>query len=191
MKNLKNIIMDLEIISKTTLFCEMGVLVLLSWSIGFPKKKIWPPKSWKTFNFWITWLVIITIFIGLFLIAIEDFNSWILNNKVRYYLGLPLFILGTSITCWAIALMGARNTLGIENKFITIGPYRYSRNPQYIGDILILMGSALFINSSMLFVPSILACIGFRLMPFPEEDWLKERYGVEYIEYYNHITRFI
>ncbi|VVV00880.1 hypothetical protein [Mesonia oceanica] len=51
MKNLKNIIMDLEIISKTTLFCEMGVLVLLSWSIGFPKKKIWPPKSWKTFNF--------------------------------------------------------------------------------------------------------------------------------------------
>ncbi|MCC4228582.1 hypothetical protein [Zunongwangia profunda] len=39
MKNLKNIIMDLEIISKTTLFCEMGVLVLLSWSIGFPKKK--------------------------------------------------------------------------------------------------------------------------------------------------------
>ncbi|VVV00881.1 methyltransferase family protein [Mesonia oceanica] len=114
-----------------------------------------------------------------------------MNNKVRYYLGLPLFILGTSITCWAIALMGARNTLGIENKFITIGPYRYSRNPQYIGDILILMGSALFINSSMLFVPSILACIGFRLMPFPEEDWLKERYGVEYIEYYNHITRFI
>ena len=39
MKNLKNIIMDLEIISKTTLFCEMGVLVLLSWSIGFPKKR--------------------------------------------------------------------------------------------------------------------------------------------------------
>lgn len=183
--------MTLKLVSQITLYCEILVLIFLIWSIAFPKKRIWPSESWKTIGFWFVWVAILIIFLGFIYLSVFDFNTWVLPDEARYFLGLPIFVLGTLCTTWAIALMGAQNTLGIENAFITKGPYKYSRNPQYLGDILIIVGAGLFINSITLIVPALLACLGFWLMPLPEEDWLKERYGQQYIDYYRDTSRFI
>lgn len=92
---------------------------------------------------------------------------------------------------WGIGVMGTKNTLGIQNKFIANGPYQYCRNPQYMGDILLLIGAILFVNAISFIVPALLAIIGFWLMPLPEEGWLKERYGETYEKYLNKTSRFI
>lgn len=172
-------------------YIAIALLLFLVWSIAVPKKRIWPAPSWRSLNFWLVWIGIVAIFIGLIYIAVRDFDTWVLSNGFRYFLGIPIFVIGTLCSFWAIGLMGARNTLGIENGFVDKGPYRFCRNPQYAGDILILIGAILFVNSELFAVPAILSIIGFWLMPLPEEDWLKQRYGEVYRNYYNKTSRFI
>src|SRR5680860_7386 len=164
-------------------YIAMALLIFLVWSVAVPKKRIWPAPSWLSIGFWVVWIGIIAIFIGLVYVAVLDFDTWILSNQVRYFLGIPIFVIGTLYSFWAIGLMGAKNTLGIENGFVDKGPYRYCRNPQYAGDILILIGTILFVNSELFTVPAVLSIIGFWLMPLPEESWLKERYGATYEKY--------
>ncbi|MDX5430492.1 MAG: phosphatidylethanolamine N-methyltransferase family protein [Bacteroidota bacterium] len=131
------------------------------------------------------------ITLGLIHLAIADYNTWILTPISRIFLGLPIFLIGVWFVGWALLVMGSKNTLGIENGLITHGPYQFSRNPQYVGDILILLGSIFMVNSVLFSVPALLGIIGFWLMPLPEEKWMKERYGESYTNYKNNISRFI
>lgn len=181
----------ITLISQISSFIAIGLLIFLIWSVAVPKKRIWPATSWRSPNFWAVWIGIVAIFIGLIYIAVLDFDTWIFSDGFRYFLGIPIFVIGALYSFWAIGLMGAKNTLGIENGFVDRGPYRYCRNPQYIGDILILIGAVLFVNSEHFTVPAILSIIGFWLMPLPEESWLKERYGESYEKYFNKTSRFI
>lgn len=180
-----------KLILEATCVIEIFVLLLIIWSVAFPPKRVWPPPSWTSIKFWVVWICIVAIFFGLIYLAIDGFNSWQLNAAIRYFLGLPVSLIGMLYAFWGIGVLGTKNSLGIQNQFITRGPYRYCRNPQYMGDILLLMGAILFINPINFIVPAILAIIGFWLMPLPEEDWLEERYGEPYETYLNKTSRFI
>ena len=69
-------------------------------------------------------------------------------------IGGILFLLGNGVAWWGCAVLGAKSTLGLTGGLITDGPYRFTRNPQYIGDILIAVGFVLIVNSWQVFWPS-------------------------------------
>jgi protein-S-isoprenylcysteine O-methyltransferase Ste14 len=167
------------------------VLGLVLWSIFFPSKRIWPPPSKQSWQYKVYWyLFYIGVILDVILIILE-FNSWIIPDKIRYFIAIPLILIGTSIVSFGIYTLGIKNTYGLENGFIDKALYKYTRNPQYLGDIILILGLILFVNSLNLTVLFLLAIIIFIIMPFSEEIWLEEKYGNNYIKYKSKTPRFI
>jgi protein-S-isoprenylcysteine O-methyltransferase Ste14 len=92
---------------------------------------------------------------------------------------------------WGIITLGLENTHGRRGGFITGGPYRFTRNPQYLGDIVLLIGLMLIANSVAVIVINLLIILSFILMPFAEEIWLEEQYGEAYLQFKARTPRFL
>ena len=70
------------------------------------------------------------------------------------------------------------------------GVYRFSRNPMYLGDVLILAGWTLWLANALAFVgpPLFIAYID-RFQIAPEERLLAARFGAAYAEYCRRVRR--
>ena len=76
--------------------------------------------------------------------------------------------------------------------FVPTGPYRYVRNPMYIGGALVLAGYGLFQRS----VSVLLLSVGFLLVMhlfvlFLEEPGLEQRFGESYATYKRAVNRWL
>ncbi len=77
-------------------------------------------------------------------------------------------------------------------EFVAVGPYKYVRNPMYIGGLIVLAGLALYQHS----VSILLLCLGLFLLVnlflvvFEEPD-LKARFGAKYEDYLKTVPRWI
>lgn len=72
------------------------------------------------------------------------------------------------------------------------GPYRWTRNPMYLGLLLVLAGGAAWLGSltPTLVLPAFVAVVT-RLQIVPEERALLERFGGEYASYRDEVRRWI
>jgi protein-S-isoprenylcysteine O-methyltransferase Ste14 len=95
------------------------------------------------------------------------------------------------IGSWSFKTFGLLATIGLGDKLITTGPYQYSRNPQYLGDILHIVGFMVITNSWRTWIIGVLGMVLNMLAPFTEKPWLEERYGDAYLEYKKRVPRFI
>ena len=75
---------------------------------------------------------------------------------------------------------------------ITEGVFRYSRNPMYLGMVLILLGFAILLDSwvSFLVLPGFTAFIHYRFICHEEEN-LKEQFGESWLVYQQKVPRWI
>ena len=71
------------------------------------------------------------------------------------------------------------------------GPYRFTRKPQYVGDIVFFVGVGVIANSVFLWIAHVLLIVGFVVAPLTEEPWLEEQYGNAYREYRSRVPRFL
>lgn len=167
------------------------ILLLIVWSILFPNKRIWPPPSIKSWQFQVYWsLFTVSVVFDVYLIY-ANWNTWIIDNAIRYYIGIPLTVIGSVISLSSIYTLGITNTSGLKGGFTASQLYKFTRNPQYIGDIILLIGLLLFVNSIPTTIVLLLTIFSFILMPFPEEIWLEKEYGDIYLKYKNNTSRFL
>jgi protein-S-isoprenylcysteine O-methyltransferase Ste14 len=75
--------------------------------------------------------------------------------------------------------------------FVAVGPYRYSRNPMYLGVVLIVFGAGLLTASPLLLLWSgaLLAWYWFVLIPFEERELLA-LFGEGYAHYRAKVPKF-
>jgi len=137
------------------------------------------------------WVFFIVSSVGVIAVGIIDWGSVNLLPWIRWGVGVPLWIGGCGFAQWASTVLGIATSFGDEGGLIRHGPYRYSRNPQYVGFILGLIGWAVVSSSAMTIVASLVGVIPLVLVPFAEEPWLEASYGVEYEEYKRAVPRFI
>lgn len=71
------------------------------------------------------------------------------------------------------------------------GPYRFTRNPQYVEDIGMLAGFAVLANLTFAWITCLLGMVWFFLAPLVEEPWLREKFGAEYDLYMQRVPRFL
>lgn len=161
------------------------------YSIAYPAKRIWPPPRKQSWQFLGTWLLFYAAVLITTVLIFLTWNSWIIPPKIRYYIGFPVSLVGGALVSWGIITLGLKNTSGSTGRFIEEGPYRFTRNPQYTGDIILFSGLVLVANSLYVAVPLILQAIIFTITPLTEELWLEEQYGEEYIHYKNRVPRFL
>ena len=80
------------------------------------------------------------------------------------------------------------NTKGL----VTSGLYRYSRNPMYVGLLVILFGFALWLGSiTPLIVLPLFYWLITNMQIKPEEVILEEKFGQEYLDYKKSVRRWL
>jgi protein-S-isoprenylcysteine O-methyltransferase Ste14 len=111
--------------------------------------------------------------------------------------GALLVVLGAivALACAGVFISRGRGTPAIfdaPRAFVAIGPYRYVRNPMYIGGLMLLLGFGLCKRSiSILFLALLLFPLVHLFVLFYEEPTLKRRFGSPYQEYLGAVRRWI
>jgi protein-S-isoprenylcysteine O-methyltransferase Ste14 len=72
------------------------------------------------------------------------------------------------------------------------GPYRLTRNPMYVGELLLWLGWAIVYGSALVFIVGALlaALMNFRAIPH-EESQLEAEFGREYLAYKRQVPRWL
>ena len=110
--------------------------------------------------------------------------------------GWTLIVLGAALMVYSIAAFWRFKTSVIPRQtpsaLIDQGPYRISRNPIYLADLLILAGIVLLLGalSALVTVPMFWAAIHYRFI-LPEETVLKETFGAAYETYCASVRRWL
>ena len=111
--------------------------------------------------------------------------------------GAILMVLGAILVlaCAGVFIARGRGTPAIfdaPRAFVAVGPYRYVRNPMYIGGLMLLMGFGLSERSiSILFLALLLFPLVHLFVVFYEEPTLTRRFGESYQEYLRAVRRWI
>lgn len=153
-------------------------------------KQLWPPGE-KTVAYYLHWSLVSIFNVSLLIVTYLDWNSWVLPRPSTLIGGIVLVVIGTAIFLRSASAMKSAETMGVTGNLYTEGPYAYSRNPQYVGMIIGLVGFALLVNS--VWVTMLVAVhIGWvLLLPYAEEPHLQEEFGDEYERYRTRVPRFI
>ena len=111
--------------------------------------------------------------------------------------GLVLVVLGAALVGWCIltfALVGQGTPAPFDppRKLVVTGPYRWVRNPMYIGAGAALGGAALYYQSAalMAFAAGFLV-VAHLIVVFYEEPTLEQTFGARYADYRNAVPRWL
>ncbi|ARC38803.1 DUF1295 domain-containing protein (plasmid) [Paracoccus yeei] len=168
-----------------------SALAVVLWSIANTDRRIWPPQTFGPVKLAVGWGGTFVFFAAVIALGMLSWGSVQLPIWLRYGLG-PILILAGNAGVWvAVIGLGANQTMGAQGRLKTSGLYRFSRNPQYVADIAILIGWTL-LSASIVAIPVITLGIAvFTAFPFAEESWLEERYGTAYLRYKAAARRFL
>ena len=180
-----------SIVFFVTLAAEMLSAVAVVVSMLFPQRRIWPPSETRSWSGHLMWGLFLISAIGAVALGIMDWGNMSLAPWVRWVVGLPIWCGGDFLASWAMAVLGIASTFGDERGLVRRGPYRFSRNPQYVGFMLGLIGWALVASSALTLAVSLVGVVPLILVPFAEEPWLAASYGPAYEEYKRAVPRFI
>lgn len=134
-------------------------------------------------------------------------GAWLASRYAPLpWIGLPVLpvrliasllgMAGFTLVIWAILTLWRHNTTVMPDRtsteLVQTGPYRYSRNPIYLGEVFIFLTLAELTRSSWL----ILAGVTFGILVtvlqiIPEERHLSARFGTSYQNYKARVRRWI
>lgn len=110
--------------------------------------------------------------------------------------GGVLLGVGPAIAGWGLLTFRRAGTTTVpgeaSSKLVTWGPYRFSRNPMYIGLVLAYLGEAGILRQAwpVFLLPLTVAYVNWIVIPV-EEGKLKEVFGEEYKEYQARVRRWV
>ena len=117
-------------------------------------------------------------------------NGFHIVGAVVFLVGMMIMIL--CIADFAIKGKGTLSPADPTKKLVISSLYQYSRNPMYVGVILILIGEAIFFQSVDLAVYTLVVFIAFSVFVIlVEEPRLKRDFGKEYKAYCSSVRRWI
>ena len=111
--------------------------------------------------------------------------------------GIIIAILGTLIALWCICAFaffgkGTPAPFDAPREFVAVGPYKYVRNPMYLGAIAVIIGAGLIMHSpSALAVAIFFVLLAHIFVLVYEEPTLRRMFGEEYRVYCQDVPRWI
>jgi len=132
-----------------------------------------------------------------------------LGTLIDYLLGLPsltstltsaagivLLTLGFLLRLWAVVHFYNHNmrviSLEPQGSLVTAGPYRYSRNPLYLGaNVFCFFGAALLLGSPTALILTVVHLPFVNLMIRREERQLEQKFGDRFLAYKKQVRRWL
>jgi protein-S-isoprenylcysteine O-methyltransferase Ste14 len=117
-----------------------------------------------------------------------DFGCWVC--------GVVGIGIGFGLMIWAWALFRKAGTpIRPTERAATLvrsGPFRFSRNPMYLGIVIMLLGVAAWVGSFPMLIAPIGFCVCMSAVFIPyEESRLREAFGDEYLSYARTVRRWM
>ncbi|MBI3675911.1 MAG: isoprenylcysteine carboxylmethyltransferase family protein [Proteobacteria bacterium] len=113
------------------------------------------------------------------------------------WLGVALVVCGFGLSFWAAMLFRRDGTelnpVSESNKTLVVrGPFRFTRNPMYLGLFVLTLGIAIWVGSlPMLAVPLLVfGTANWGHIPF-EEAKMRRQFGASYDQYTDRVRRWI
>ena len=112
-------------------------------------------------------------------------------------LGMALVAVGCISPVWAIFLFGREGTevsptSPTNHKLVLSGPYQFTRNPMYLGLVVLTLGIAVWAGTwPMIIVPfAVFATANWVHIPF-EEAKMRRQFGASYDDYVSRVRRWV
>ena len=123
------------------------------------------------------------------------FPIQIAKSEMLLPAGLLLLFLSSALIIWAqksIAKFRINESDPSTTRTFRFGPYRFSRNPTYLGLALLTLGFSLVMNSLLMLLGTIIA---FHIVSIfivrREEVLLHKKYGDEYVSYKSRVRPWV
>jgi protein-S-isoprenylcysteine O-methyltransferase Ste14 len=119
-----------------------------------------------------------------------------IKEPLATWLGWALIAVGLALFGWALIVLHRMRTsvnpYAPTTAVATTGPYRLTRNPIYLADIIIYLGIAALINSPwpVVFLPFVIWAVD-RGVIRREERYLEKRFGNLYVVYKSRVRRWL
>ena len=117
------------------------------------------------------------------------------HSEIISWVGVFFCLAGLLLLLWSLISFGQSFRVGIDTEYpdqlITSGVFAFTRNPIYVAFALILLGQFLIFPNWILLVYLLAGFWLFHRQVLREEDYLKGHYGKEYLEYSNHVRRYL
>lgn len=141
----------------------------------------------------VVFILAVTMGLVTWLLPILEFS---LPGKWWFAVGFCL-LGGWIILLAAQRIIKARTTLDPRRpeksrRLVIQGPYRYSRNPIYVGLLFVLFAFAIYLSNVIAFVllPIYMLYMN-RFQIQPEEGFMRQKFGDEYIVYVARVRRWL
>jgi protein-S-isoprenylcysteine O-methyltransferase Ste14 len=111
--------------------------------------------------------------------------------------GMIVATLGALLALWCVVTFvhigkGTPAPFDPPRRLVVRGPYRFVRNPMYLGGALTLAGAALFYRSLFLLAYGCIFLLAFSLFVlFYEEPTLRRTFGPDYEAYCHRVARWL
>lgn len=126
---------------------------------------------------------------------IAPFNLFYLP-WLSYVLVISLIVLGGVVSLWGVKeFREAKTTVNplkpeSSSSLVSSGIYQYTRNPMYLGLLLILLSAVIYTQHPL----GLVSAVGFvlymnRFQIEPEEKMLVKLFGEEFVDYSNQVKR--
>jgi protein-S-isoprenylcysteine O-methyltransferase Ste14 len=142
-------------------------------------------------------LVALTMGGGMWLVA-RSFPVLQLPHVVRLIAAVALAVLGAAVALGGVlSFRRARTTVNplkpeTSAALVTRGVYSFTRNPMYLGMVLVLIGWAAYLSSVWsLLGPALFILYIARFQIVPEEKVLDRLFGASFAEYRRRVRRWI
>lgn len=128
-------------------------------------------------------ILLVTILLGAFLTHLISPWGWGTSQLAGLgsNIGLLLILMAFGLDIWAFKTFQRHQTTIMPNKgassLATDGPFRFSRNPIYLGNVILAIGGGLVFSSYWFFVGAVILFIALRELAIkPEEEHLAHNF---------------
>ena len=139
------------------------------------------------------------LMLGALILVLVLHHFWALNigaKALATVLGAVLCVLGVASAAWGRIVLVRAGTnvspLKPSTAIVTSGPYRFTRNPLYVGIISVFIGLSLIIGTwwgFVMLIPAVL--ILHNGVVLREERYLERKFGHPYLKYKRAVRRYI
>ena len=132
----------------------------------------------------------------IFVILLHYFFPTPLIQKPYNYFGILFFAAGLLILFWSFGLFKKKETPIFPGKkptaLVIEGPYKFTRNPMYLGVTTALFGIAVYLGDILAFLAPIVlfVFVSTRFIPL-EEKLMEKMFGKKYLEYKKKVRRWL
>jgi protein-S-isoprenylcysteine O-methyltransferase Ste14 len=134
------------------------------------------------------------------MLSVSQISEPVLKTSENLRIAVALAFVALGIFLMALGVLAFRRakttTSAVRpqtvSSLVTRSVYRYTRNPMYLGDAIVLVGFAVYLAAPLAFFgPVVFILFVTRFQISPEERALRERFGREFLEYQEKVRRWI